>query len=96
MEGLLGVGAVLWIVAAVAGVMMFLLPFFVFKIRNEIVEMNQVNKRILALLEAVVPNSKKPKTIVCNTCRTANEEHREKCLHCGEKLSTQRRPIDEH
>lgn len=34
-------------------------------------------------------------TVVCNTCRTANEEHREKCLHCGEKLSTQRRTIDE-
>lgn len=87
MEGLMGISAIAWVISIVAAVILFLLPFFVFRIRNELIEINRVNKRILVLLESVVPESKKPKTIICKTCRTINEERGERCLHCGEKLS---------
>jgi hypothetical protein len=91
MEGLIGISIIGWIIAIIAAVMMFLLPFFVLRIRDELIKMNLINKRILVLLEAVIPESKKPekpKTIVCNTCRTINEVGNSRCSHCGSKLST--------
>lgn len=83
---LLGITAIVWIVGVVAAVMLFLMPFFVFKIMNEVVEMNHTNKRILVLLESVVPESKKPPTKNCKTCRTVNAVQNVRCSHCGEKF----------
>lgn len=52
---------VLIILAVVFTVLVFLLPFFVFRIRNEIIELNQTMRRLHVLIEAVIPDSKKPK-----------------------------------
>jgi hypothetical protein len=85
---LMGITAIVWIVGVVAAIMLFLMPFFVFKIRNEVVEMNLINRRILALLESVVPEGKKPPTKNCKTCRTVNAIQNVRCSHCGEKFPT--------
>ena len=84
---LMGLSFILWIVGSVAAVMLFLMPFFVFRIRNELVELTRINKRILVLLEAVVPDSKKPRTVTCKTCRTINAEQAERCIHCGDHIA---------
>jgi hypothetical protein len=70
----------------VALVLLFFLPFFVFRIRNELIELNRIQRRMLVLLEAVVPESKKPKTKACPVCRTLNEVGSRKCAHCGDPL----------
>ena len=87
---LLGITVIIWIVGVVAAVMLFLMPFFVFKIRNEVVEINEVNKRMLVLLESVVPESKKPpkpKMGKCAVCGTENEVTRIHCRHCRSRLA---------
>ena len=85
---LMGLSFILWIVGLVAAVMLFLMPFFVFRIRNELIELTRIHKRILVLVEAVVPDSKKPPTVTCNNCRTINDEKNERCIHCGERIFT--------
>lgn len=87
---------VLMILAAVFTVLMFLLPFFVFRIRNEIIDLNQTMRRMHALIDAVVPDSKKPKPPpkpqevmvdgqlmrVCPNCQTKNDFQNRKCSSC--------------
>lgn len=75
-----------WVVLIVAAILLFLLPFFVFRIRNELIELNRIQWRMLVLLEAVVPESKKPATKTCATCRTVNPASAHSCSHCGEKF----------
>ena len=99
---LLGITVIIWVVGVVAAVMLFLMPFFVFKIRNEVVEINEVNKRMLVLLESVIPESKKPKprakpqevlvdgqlVRVCPKCETKNDMQNAKCSSCKATLIT--------
>lgn len=78
-----------WLVVAVAAVLLFLLPFFVFRIRNELIALNRTHGRVLALLESVIPESKKPQvaTKTCATCRTVNTAAATRCSHCGDKFA---------
>ena len=81
-----GLGTVFLLVAAV---MLVLLPFFVFRIRNEIIEMNRRQMRILSLMESVIPASKKPPsepTKTCRNCKTINKLSAIRCVHCGNKF----------
>lgn len=99
MELVLAAG-VWWLLLAIYAIVLLLLPFFVIRIRNEVIQLNRAHQRILALLEAVIPADKKPKpqaepkvvftgdrTVrVCPACEKQNEMQDAKCAQCGAKL----------
>ena len=45
-----GAAMVLWIILIIAAILLFLLPFFVFKIRNQVVEINLKMSKIIELI----------------------------------------------
>jgi hypothetical protein len=77
-------------------VVLLLLPFFVFRIRNELIELTRINRQLLALVDAVVPDGKKPKPApkprevlvdgqlmrVCPNCSEKNDFQNQKCSGC--------------
>ena len=88
------------LLALVYAVMLLLLPFFILRIRKEVIQVNRAHQRILALLEAVIPEDKKPKprgehkvvftgerTVrVCAACEHQNEMQDAQCAQCGARL----------
>lgn len=75
-------------IALLAAAIMWLVLFFaVLRIKNEMVELTAMHRRLLILVEAVVPQAKKPPRIVCATCRSENEPGSVKCHHCGDRLA---------
>jgi hypothetical protein len=88
------------ILAIVFAVLLFLLPFFVFRIRNEIIELNQTMRRLHVLVDAVIPDAKKPKPAprpqevlvdgqlmrVCPKCGVKNDFQNQRCSGCKTQL----------
>jgi hypothetical protein len=97
---LLFAAGIWWILVLVYALILLLLPFFILRIRREVIEIARDHRRILALLEAVIPQEKKPKprsepkvvftgsrTVrVCPGCEHQNEMQDSKCAKCGGKL----------
>jgi hypothetical protein len=97
---LLFAAGVWWVLVIIYAVILLLLPFFILRIRREVIEIARDHRRILALLEAVIPQEKKPKprsepkvvftgsrTVrVCPSCEHQNEMQDAKCAKCGGKL----------
>lgn len=52
-------GLILGTVVIIYAVLLFLLPFYVRRIQNEMIALNRTQKRVLDLLEALVPAIKK-------------------------------------
>lgn len=80
-----------WIIGFILFVAILLLPFFVFRIRQEVIELNRAMRRLLALVEAVVPDEKKPApaaapTKTCRNCKTVNKMTAVRCSNCGNKF----------
>jgi hypothetical protein len=51
-------GLIFGIVIIVYAVLLFLLPFYVRRIQNEVIALNRTHSRVLAILESVVKNKK--------------------------------------
>lgn len=97
---LLYAAGVWWILLVFYAVILALLPFFIIRIRNEVIQINRTHQRILALLEAVIPKDKKPKppaepevvydgkkTVrICPDCQTENEMWEKACTKCQRRL----------
>lgn len=89
-----------WILVVIYAIILLMLPFFVLRIRREAISIARDVRRMLDLMEAVVPESKKPKpppvpkTIyngermvrVCPSCEQQNEMQDAACAKCGAKL----------
>jgi len=83
-----GVIFFLSILVLIYGILMFLLPFFVFQIRNQIIKQNQ-------LLEQIAANTRKPgtqRTAVdplikrCSSCGAKNRRQDHTCMSCGKPI----------
>jgi len=68
--------------ALVYGIIFMLLPFFVLRIRNEVIS---INKKLGKLL----PQSAEPvnEEKVCTKCSTRNRHDEFTCINCGEPLN---------
>lgn len=84
------------VLVIIYGIVLLLLPFFVFRIRNEMIELTRINRRLLVLVDAVIPDGKKPKQMprpkevlvdgqlmrVCPKCGEKNDFQNQKCSAC--------------
>lgn len=75
----LGVGLVIM----VASIFLFLLPFFVFKIRNQTIEMNKKMNQIIKLLGGQAGD---PRYKICPKCQAKNRLSDLNCISCGGPL----------
>lgn len=87
------------IIIVMAVVLAFCMPFFVFKIRNQVVDINKKLARIIQLLEIQAPGDETSATVprveidekgrkikICPKCAKPNHPKDLKCIHCGEIL----------
>ena len=82
---LLGITVIIWVVGVVAAVMLFLMPFFVFRIRNEIIKLNrQVGS--LVLITRKINTDALPPPFNCPNCKHPNPYGRQICNHCKMNL----------
>lgn len=85
----IGIGYVLVvIIGLIAAVLLFLMPFFVYKIRNQVVEMNHKMSRMLAVLEKRPdqPVSLNDQVVICEKCGHENKGWATLCVNCKDPL----------
>jgi len=87
------------ILILIAGILTICMPFFVLKIRNQVVDINRKLARVIELLE-IQTNGAEASTAVprvevdgegrkiktCAKCGGKNRAEDWKCVHCGEVL----------
>ncbi len=78
MEGLGALSGIATIFILIAIVLAFLIPFFVFRIRNEMISMNQKMSELVRILGG-------NKTNYSNVEVTSSGKQVKKCLYCGIK-----------
>ena len=87
------------IIILMAVVLAFCMPFFVYKIRNQVVSINEKLARVIELLEAQAPEFEPSETVprveidgkgrkikICPNCSGKNRAEDWKCVHCGMAL----------
>jgi cell division protein FtsL len=89
-----GVGALLYILVTIflliAAILAILMPFFVLRIRNELIEMNQKISQMVEILggkDAVIAQLE-PATVLktCPSCGADNRQEDYMCIRCGKPL----------
>jgi len=83
MDNMGGAFVLLPIVIIISAVLLFLLPFFVFKIRNQTIEMNKKMNQIIELLGGRAGD---PRYKICPKCQTKNRLTDYSCISCGGPL----------
>lgn len=85
--------ALLTILLVVAGIMAIFIPFWVFRIRNEVIEMNKRMKRMVELLGSDKQVRTETGTIIqgdkykiCPACGKKNRLVDYTCLHCQQAI----------
>jgi hypothetical protein len=87
-----GLGTITILVLLVAAVLAFLIPFFIFKIRNEVISINGKMGIIIELLEEeseekVVASKPAPDGMKnCGYCGELNGRWDEICVKCGKPV----------
>jgi len=71
------------LVIIIAGVFMFLMPFFVFKIRNQIIEMNKKMNQVIKLIGGQDPDLRYK---ICKSCKAKNSPLNNFCVSCGKPV----------
>lgn len=84
----------------IAAVLAFCMPFFVFKIRNQVVDINKKLARVIELLEVQAPGAETSETVpqverdnkgrkikICPKCGEKNRAEDWKCIHCGKTIA---------
>jgi len=83
MDNMGGAFVLLPIVIIISAVLLFLLPFFVFKIRNPTIEMNKKMNQIIKLLGGQAGDSSYK---ICPKCQAKNRQIDLVCSGCGGPL----------
>ena len=106
MEALLAGSGIITIILLAAAVLAFLIPFFIFKIRNQVISINGKMDRIIELLkgdilgtietnetgEKVLPSRPAPDGMkYCGYCGELNGRWDENCVKCGKPVPAPRR-----
>lgn len=90
MYGLAAIGGIgsliLLLFLFVVAVLAFLMPFFVFRIRNEVIAVNRKLDRLIDLLSAAGTSAAGGKTI-CPSCGALNRMGDSKCIRCQQPLA---------
>jgi len=99
MESALNFSGIWGIILIALVVLTVCMPFFIYKIRNQVVSMNKKLSRIIELLEVQAPGTqtstpvprveideKGRKIKICSKCGGKNRAEDWKCTHCGEAL----------
>lgn len=91
MEPLVAIYGIWWIFLLILGILLFLMPFFVFRIRNEIIKTNQqllqLNRNLSTLVQITrKANSEALPPMQCTACKTPNPWGRRSCKQCGVEL----------
>ncbi|MBC2704860.1 hypothetical protein [Desulfobacula sp.] len=93
MEGLGAFSGIVTIVILIAAVLAFLMPFFIFRIRNEIISMNQKMTELVKILggsnknDSNIEFTKSGKKVKkCMQCGTNNRYEDYNCMKCGSAL----------
>jgi len=90
MEGFGALSGIVTIIILIAAVLAFLMPFFVFRIRNEIISMNKKMTELLKIFARnennhsdieVTSSGKRVKR--CNQCGAKNRFEDYTCIKCG-------------
>ncbi len=94
MESLGALSGIITIFIIIAIILAFLMPFFVLRIRNEIISMNQKITELIKILGGI--NTKKDQNNVvmnsgkkvrqCWKCGTNNRSEDSNCISCGTAL----------
>jgi len=79
------------IISVIAIVLAFCMPFFIYKIRNQVVEMNKKMSLIVEYLRMQTYETKEEREIdgkgrpikTCPKCGKPNHPKDIKCIHCG-------------
>lgn len=95
-----GLGGLYFVIIVVVGILTFCIPFFIFKIRNEVIKMNKQMARIIELLEAglfenettettyqTITNERGDRIKVCSKCEGKNLHEESKCVYCGQRFT---------
>lgn len=90
-QTVIALGALWWLLAIIAAIFFFLMPFFVFRIRNEIIHGNQnllqLNRNLITLVQIMrKANSAALPPMQCTACKTENPWGRRTCKGCGVEL----------
>ncbi len=83
MENVGGAFGFMSIIMIIGAVFLFLLPFFVFKIRNQVIEMNKKMSQIIKLLGGQAGD---PLYKTCPSCQAKNRIKDINCVSCGGPL----------
>jgi predicted nucleic-acid-binding Zn-ribbon protein len=93
MEGLGALSGIVSILILIAVILAFLMPFFVLRIRNEIISMNQKMAELVKILGGTNKNYSNVeltksgrKLKKCMQCGTLNRYEDDKCMNCGAPL----------
>jgi len=83
----------------IAGILTVCIPFFILKIRNQVVDINRKLARVIELLEIQAPGAETSATVprvevdkkgrkikTCAKCGGKNRAIDWKCVHCGDIL----------
>ncbi|VAW38370.1 hypothetical protein MNBD_DELTA04-214 [hydrothermal vent metagenome] len=83
--------AIVSIIIIISGILAIFIPFWVFRIRNEIIKTNKLLARLIELNGGINPDhyiidsSAKP-TKQCPKCGKANKKMDSTCIYCGTNL----------
>ncbi|NIA05939.1 MAG: zinc-ribbon domain-containing protein [Proteobacteria bacterium] len=79
------------IIITISGILAIFIPFWIFRIRNEIIKTNKLLARLIELNGGINPDhyiidsSTKP-TKQCPKCGKANKKTDSTCIYCGTNL----------
>jgi hypothetical protein len=87
-------GGLYGIIVIAAIVLAFLMPFFIFKIRNQVIEINDKMTKIVSLLEAQLSDENIPLSVdgngkeikICPKCGRKNRADVWNCQYCDTAL----------
>ncbi len=95
-DGMAAIGSIGSILLLITAILAFCIPFFIYRIRNEVIKMRLQLDNIASLLNERPIVEKHPQTITdeewledaikCNNCGYMNVAGFTKCFRCGEKL----------
>jgi hypothetical protein len=87
--GALGtLAGIIWLIIIIAGILAVLMPFFVLRIRNEMIKLNENMSKIIELLSGKrgTPESTDKGIKMCPHCGRENRQEDSICLSCGKAL----------
>ena len=87
--GALGtLAGIIWLIIIIAGILAVLMPFFVLRIRNEMIKLNENMSKIIELLSGKrgASGSMDKGMKMCPQCGRENRREDSTCISCGKAL----------